>query len=167
MDRGYIFPGCKDEYIIAGEYCIMLHKFFITLAAVFSISLLVLTDAAAADSTPACSRLDAKVSGDMLKYSLDAEVNNPVFFADIRCGIMYRKELCAMEMVSFDISARVYDYFTAEKIDIGKAYFWLDEQIKDAPVLAFGSKESAEKYGAGNANGMILDYHGLTDKLLK
>ena len=84
----------------------------------------------------------------MLKYSLDAVVNNPVFFAGIYCGVRYRKELCAMEMVNFDISATVYDYFTAEKIGIGKAYFWLDGKNKDAPILAFRLKETAEKYGA-------------------
>lgn len=145
----------------------MLNKYIITILAVFSLSLLGLTSAAADDSTSACSRLDQKASGDMLKYSLDAVVNNPVFFADIYCGVRYRKELCAMEMVNFDISATVYDYFTAEKIDIGKAYFWLDGKNKDAPILAFRLKESAEKYGGEHEGGVILDYPGLTDRLLK
>jgi hypothetical protein len=145
----------------------MLKKFIITLLAVFALSLLGRTAGAADETTPVCTRLDAKASGDMLKYSLDAEVNTPVFFADIRCGIRHRKELCAMEMVRFDLSAKVYDYYSGEKIETGKAYFWLDETIKDAPILAFSSKESAEKYGAGKEGGVILDYTGLTDRVLK
>jgi hypothetical protein len=139
----------------------------ITFVAVFVFSLVIFTAAGADETTPECTRLKEKASGDLLKYSLDAEVNNPVFFGDIRCGILYRKELCAMEMVSFDISARVYDFYTAEKIDIGKAYFWLDGENKDALILAFSSKESAEKYGTGKEGGVVMDYTGLTDKLLK
>lgn len=146
----------------------MLTKYNIfTLLTVFSFSFLVYSNAAADENAPVCTRLEKKESGDMLKYSLDAVVNNPVFFDDIGCGVSYRKELCAMEMVSFDISATVYDYYTSEKIEIGKAHFWLDEINKDAPILAFSSKESAEKYGVEQEGGVILDYPGLTDRLLK
>ncbi|KPK26642.1 MAG: hypothetical protein AMJ61_08295 [Desulfobacterales bacterium SG8_35_2] len=139
----------------------------ITFVAVFVFSLVIFTAAGADETIPDCTRLDEKASGDLLKYSLDAEVNSPVFFADIRCGVRYRMDLCAMEMVSFDISARVYDFYTAEKIEIDKAYFWLEEKNKDAPILAFSSKESAEKYGMAKEDGMVLDYTDLTDKLLK
>lgn len=152
---------------MAGEYDNMLRKYILTLLALFILAVLGPNGATADDGSPACARLDEKASGDMLKYSLDATVYNPLFFGDISCGIRYRKNLCAMEMVSFDTSAMVYDYFTAEKIAIGKAYFWLDETGKDAPVLAFSSKESAEKYGAEKYGGIILDYTALTGRLLK
>ena len=145
----------------------MLKKFIITLLAVYFLSLPVPIGAAADETSPVCTRLDAKAGPDILKYSLDADVNGPVFFADIRCGVRYRKELCAMEMVNYDRSAKVYDYHTAEKIAIGTAYFWLDENNREAPILAFRSKESAEKYGAEKGGGVILDYTGLTDRLLK
>lgn len=145
----------------------MLTKYIITLLAVFFLSVLGCNAATADDGSPACTRLSEKASGNMLKYSLDATVNNPVFFGDIGCGVRYRKELCAMEMVRFDISATVYDYFTAEKIAIGKAYFWLDEINKEAPILAFSSKESAAKHDAEKNGGVILDYPALIDRLLK
>jgi hypothetical protein len=145
----------------------MLKKYIITLLAVCFLSLPGPTGAAADETSPVCARLDAKAGADILKYSLDADVNGPIFFADIRCGVRYRKELCAMEMVNYDRTAKVYDYYSAEKIDIGKAYFWLDENRRDAPILAFRSKETAEKYGSEKEGGVILDYTGLTDWLLK
>ena len=145
----------------------MLKKIIITLVALYFFAGSGSTAAAAEDGS-GCRQLDEKASGDRVKYSLDAEVNGPIFFNDIGCGIRYRnKELCAMEMVSFDMSARVYDYYTAEKIDIGKAYFWLDDKNPAAPIPAFSSKEAAEKFAAERDGGVILDYAGLTDKMLR
>ena len=115
-----------------------------------------------------CTQLDAKASGDAMKYSLDAEVNGPVFFNDISCGIRYRnKELCAMEMVRFDTSGSVYDYYTTEKVAIDKAYFWLDEKDPAASVTAFRSKEEAEKFSVEKGTGVILDYTSLIERMLK
>ena len=70
-------------------------------------------------------------------------------------------------MTNFYISAKVYDYYTAEQIDIGKAYFWLDEKTEYTAILAFDSKESAEKYRVEKKAGVLLDYTGLTDRMLK
>jgi hypothetical protein len=126
------------------------------------------TAAAADKAAPTCTRLDEKAAGIKLRYSLDANVDGPVYFDDIRCGVQYRcKELCAMEMISFDTSAAVYDYNTEEKIAIGKAFFWIDENDPAAPILAFSTREAAEKYGAGKPGGIILDYTALADRLLK
>ncbi|MGW8286985.1 MAG: hypothetical protein ACWGOD_01990 [Desulfobulbales bacterium] len=138
----------------------------------FLLSLVFLTvcgfNARATDNNPTCIRLDEKASGEMTRYSLDAEVDGPLYFNDIGCGIRYRnKELCAMEMVRFDNSAKVYDYYTSKEIAIGKAFFWLDQKNQAGSVLAFSSKDAAEKYGTEKGNGIILDYTDLSNKLLK
>ena len=127
-----------------------------------------LTAAAADEAPPACIQLEEKAIKEKLRYSLDANVDGPVYFGDIRCGVKYRcKELCAMEMISFDTSAAVYDYNTEEKIAIGKAFFWVNDKDPAALILAFSTRKAAEKHGAGNPGGVILDYTGLTDRLLK
>jgi len=150
------------------EYCIMLNKFIITLLVVFFITYAGPAVSLAGEDSPPCARLDGKASGDMLKYSLDGEANGPIFFSGISCAIEHRnRELCAMEMISFDTTSKVYDFYSAEKIEIGKAYFWLDEKDKAAPVLAFSSKEAAEKYGAENEGGVVLDYTALTERKFK
>ena len=69
-----------------------------------------------------------------------------------------------MEMVSFDNSAKVHDYYTGEEIEIGKAYFWVDEKNNENPILAFGSEDSAVKYGVTSGGGLVLDYTGLTER---
>jgi hypothetical protein len=146
----------------------MLNKYIITVLTVFILPVLYPSVSIADDTTPVCNRLAEKASDAMLKYSLEAEVNGPVFFSAIGCGISYRNtELCAMEMVGFDTTAHVYDYYTAEKIKISKAYFYLDEKNKDASILAFSSQEAAAQYGAAKESGVILDYDGLTDRMLK
>jgi len=60
-------------------------------------------------------QLEEKASGDMFKYSLYGEANGPVFFSGISCAIAHsNKEFCAMEMVSFDSTAKVYDSYNSE-----------------------------------------------------
>jgi len=146
----------------------MLKKHLTILLALLFLAFPGIRSSAADDAVPECTRLDTKASNELLKYSLDGEANGPIFFSGIRCAIEHRnRELCAMEMISFDTTSKVYDYYTTEKIEIGKAYFWFDEQNKDAPVLAFSSKEGAEKYTAEKKSGLVLDYTALTDKILK
>lgn len=146
----------------------MLQKLICTFVAVFFLSTVYFAAAAADDMAPSCVRLDAKASGDLQKFSLDGDANGPVFFSGISCAIEHRnRELCAMEMISFDITAKVYDYYTAEPIEIGKAYFWLDEKDSNVPILAFGSKETAAKYEAEKRSGVVLDYSALTERPLK
>lgn len=145
-------------------------KIFLTTLSIFSLTVCNIVAAAenSANSVPVCIRLDEKASGDIMKYSLDADVDGQVFFSGIRCAIKHRnKEFCAMEMVNFDTSANVYDYYTAEKISIGKAFFWLEDNNEDGPVLAFTTKETAEKYRAEKRVGIIVDYDGLTSRILK
>ncbi len=145
----------------------MLRKFFFTALALFFLSVPNFNTTLAGDSIPTCMQLNKKASGDMTKYSLHGEAEGPVFFSGISCAIQHRnKELCAMEMVNFDITAKVYDYNTVEEIDISKAFFWLNKKNNEAPIVAFRSKEGAEKFGTENKGGFVLDFDGLTDKLL-
>jgi nitrous oxide reductase accessory protein NosL len=146
----------------------MLRKFLFTSLALFFLSAPGFNTAIAENVTPTCMQLDEKASGDMVKYSLHGEVTVPIFFSDIRCAVRYRnEELCAIEMISFDTTSKVYDFYTVEEIDISKAYFWLDEKNNGAPIVAFGSKEGAEKYGDKTGGGVILDYTGLADRKLE
>ena len=143
-------------------------KIFFTLLALFFLSVPGFNTAIAEDSTLSCIQLDEKASGDMTKFSLHGEGAGPVFFSGISCAIRHRnKDLCAMEMVSFDITAKVYDFNTAEEIDVSKAYFCLDKKNDAGKILAFSSKEAAEKFGAETEGSIILDYTGLTDREFK
>ena len=143
----------------------MLKRYFCAVPSFFAVLLVTFAVAAAGDAPFLCQRLDAKATGDMAKYSLHGEANGPVFFSGIGCAIKHRnKEFCAMEMISFDTTAKVYDYYTGEEIDIGKAYFCLDEKNSEAPIAAFKSKEAAARYEAASGGGIVLDYTALTER---
>jgi hypothetical protein len=142
-----------------------MRKGFILCIAGFSIFLFLAVSINAEDKIPVCDKLADKVTGGMMKYSVNADVDGPVFFGDIACAVKFRtKEFCAMEMVSFDSSAKVYDYNTATEIEIGKAYFVVDEKNKSAQIPAFESKDAAEKYAAEHQGCTILDYTALVER---
>ena len=86
------------------------------------------TTAIADSDQDICPQLEKKVEGDRMKYSISANVYGPIYFADIGCGIVMRKDLCAMEMVAFDNSAKVFDFSTGEEIESVKAFYVLGEK---------------------------------------
>ena len=125
-------------------------------------------DARADESIRTCGPQAEKASSEQRKYSLEAQVDRPLYFHTIACGLRHRyKELCAMEMVSFDTSGSVFDYYTLEAISVTKAYYWLDENDPTASILAFSSKEAAEEFRAAKTSGSVLDYTTLTEKISK
>ncbi len=69
-----------------------------------------------------------------------------------------------MEMVSFDTTLKVFDYNTGEEIDLAKAFFRIDSKRSRTPVLAFSTKEGAEKFASETKDVDILDYTGLPDR---
>lgn len=141
-------------------------KNLIVVPLLFSVFLFAaLPNATADDAVSACRRLDTKASGDLVKYSLHGEANGPLFFSGISCAIEHRnRELCAMEMVTFDTTAKVFDFYSGEEIAIDKAYFWLDEKNYETPIIAFSSRDNAEKYQTESGYGLVLDYTGLTER---
>jgi hypothetical protein len=154
-------------HVLLKEDCIMMRKYLlITSLFISGFSLAGLSGIAADDAVSSCRRLEEKASGNLAKYSLYGEANGPLFFSGISCAIEHRnRQLCAMEMVSFDTTAKVFDFYTGAEIAIGKAYFWLaDENNNKRPIVAFDSQEKAEKYKAESGHGLILDYTGLTGR---
>jgi hypothetical protein len=122
----------------------------------------------AEDKISACEKLEDKVTGDMMKYSVSADVDGPVYFGDIACAVKYRtKEFCAMEMVSFDSTAKVYDFNTATELEMGKALFVVDEKKSAAPIVAFESKSTADEYAAKHQGCTVLDFTALMEKEIK
>ena len=143
----------------------MLRPYHLAASTLILLLIACLNNAISAEEFPVCEQLDEKASGDSAKFSLYGEANGPVFFSGINCAIEYRnRELCAMELSTFDVTSKVFDYYTNEEIEIGKAYFCLDEKNIQKPVVAFKDKESAEKYSAENEGSSVVDYTELTEK---
>ena len=112
------------------------------------------------DTTRQCDKLERQVTGPAMKYSMMADVSGFAAFDDIGCSIEWRnKELCATELTSFDITARVFDFSTGRELEMAKAFYVVN---KSAPagskVIAFGVKQDAEKYVAELGTGKVVDF---------
>lgn len=121
------------------------------------------TAATAAIAGSGCEELTKPVTGEGQKYSMHANVNGPVAFADIGCAITYRNDRCAMEMVAFDTSAMVYDYVSGNKLAMAKAFYAIpDSQQNPAQVAAFADRGAAEQFITAQGNGRVVDYDELS-----
>ena len=117
------------------------------------------------DTTRQCDKLERQVTGPAMKYSMMADVNGFVAYDDIGCSIEWRnRELCAMELSAFDITAKVFDFLTGHELEMAKAYYVISESAPaGSKVIAFGVKQDAEKYVAEHANVKVVDFTVLTE----
>jgi hypothetical protein len=117
------------------------------------------------DGSRQCDKLEQQVTGPAVKYSMTADVNGFAAFDDIGCSIEWRnRELCATELASFDITARVFDFLTGSELEMAKAYFVVSETAPaDTKIIAFASKQDAEKYVAAHSTGKVVDFTALTE----
>ncbi len=112
-----------------------------------------------------CPQLEKQVDSVRMKYSISANVDGPIYFANIGCGILLRKDLCAMEMVAFDTSAKVFDFSTGEEIESVKAFYVLGGKKEPIPeIIAFKEKKGAEEYAAEHG-GRVMDFDTLAQNI--
>jgi hypothetical protein len=121
------------------------------------------------DGARQCDILDEQVSGPAMKYSMIADVNGFVAYDDIGCSIEWRnRELCAMELSAFDITAKVFDFLTGHELEMAKAYYMVSASAPaGSKVIAFGDKQDAEKYVAEQGNMKVVDFTALTELKFK
>jgi len=67
-----------------------IRKEFIFSITGFLIFLLLTASVSDEDKIPVCDKLDDKVSSEMMKYSVNADVDGPVYFGDIACAVKFR-----------------------------------------------------------------------------
>ena len=117
------------------------------------------------DNTSRCEKFDQRVTGQALKYSMIADVNGFVAYDNIGCAIEWRnRELCAMELTAFDITAKVFDFLTGNELEMAKAYYVISASAPaSSKVFAFGDKQGAEKYVAEQGSMKVIDYTALTE----
>lgn len=110
-----------------------------------------------------CNKLEEPVSGPGKKYSISADANGFAAFDNIFCGIKWRKgDLCAMEMVSFDASAQVVDFYSGKEIAATSACYVV-EAPQEKRVIAFESEENAARFISEKGGGKKLDYDALNE----
>jgi len=144
----------------------MLKNILATLLLSLSLILIITLSQAICEEQPDnCPKLEEKYTGNGIKYSMYADVDGMVSYAELLCGIKLRaNKLCAMEMVKIDASAKVYDFYSNKEIEMTNAFFVINpKSANHGSVSAFGEKESAKKF-ATETGGETLDFNQLVEK---
>lgn len=94
-------------------------------------------------------------------FSVVGDNGAPVRLSDIGCAVPMRNEMCAMEQIGFDNTAVVKDFYTGREKPMSIAYFVMHSGVATplgSAVIAFGDRESAERFVSENGKGEVLDY---------
>lgn len=120
--------------------------------------------ARAGEPAPSCDRLAEKVTGDQARLSVQAQVNGFAAFTDIACAMIYRdKNFCAMETISFDSTARVFDFISGAEIEMSTAFFVVESGKTPLPMIqAFKAKEDALRQTEGHPERKVVSYSELS-----
>lgn len=112
-----------------------------------------------------CSRCGNEIKSDNMKYSvIQLDAKKPVSFDDIGHAVLWREDQCTAIQMSFDATARVFDFNTGEKLTINAAYFIRSTDIQSpggSGIVAFKERQSAEKLLSGKGSGKVLTYDDL------
>lgn len=119
--------------------------------------------ASAGEPAPSCDRLAEKITGDQARLSVEAQVNGFAAFTDIACAMIYRdKNFCAMETMSFDSTARVFDFISGAEIEMSTAFFVVESGKTPLPMIqAFKTKEDALRQADGHPERKVATYSEL------
>jgi hypothetical protein len=141
-------------------------RFFILRAAVivlfFSICSLLY---AGENEKTLCSRCGNEIKSDNIKYSVvQLDAKKPVSFDDIGHAVLWREDQCTAIQMSFDATAKVFDFNTGEELDINAAYFIKSPDIQSpggSGIAAFKERQSADKLLPGKGSDKVLTYDDL------
>lgn len=109
-----------------------------------------------------CTKCGNVITAENKKFSvIQKDASRPVAFDDIGCAILWRDNQCTAIQMSFDATAKAYDFYTEEELDIGSAFFAIAPVIQSPVgygIVAFKDKASADKFFIENGGDKVLRY---------
>lgn len=126
---------------------------------------LMVSGASAGDDLSECNGSGILVDDETRRFSVvQRNVPKPVSYNDIGCAMVWRDNQCTAIQTTFDSTSVAFDYLDGEEIPIDKASFVRGTGI-DTPmrygIIAFRSRERAERFLAEHPGGTILTYEEL------
>jgi hypothetical protein len=97
-------------------------------------------------------------------FFVTGDIGEQVSFSDIGCAVVMRKEMCAMELLSFDNSAVVQDFASGREILMSTAYFVVGAGVTTplvTDIVPFAAEETAKRFVKEWGAGKILRYNDL------
>lgn len=121
--------------------------------------------ASAGDELSKCGESGILLGEETKRFSVtQSNVAKPVSYNDIGCAMIWRDNQCTAIQTTFDSTAVAVDYLDGEEIPIDKAYFVRGSGVETPMgygVIAFKSKERAERFVAEHPEGTVLTYEDL------
>ncbi len=113
-----------------------------------------------------CIDQPEKILDAALKFSANSQVRGPHYFNDIGCAINYRTEQCGLDQADFDSYSKTYDFNTGNELAMTDAFYVIEAGVSTpigSGVVAFASKEDADKFVADKGKGKVIGFYELAD----
>ena len=115
-----------------------------------------------------CQVCREPITADQVKFAAYIpEGKRPRGFHDIGSMLKWRNEQCMSTTMDLDENLIVRDYDTCEEVEIGSAFFLVRSGIETPHgngIVAFKTREAAEKLQGSIPGSEVLDYDALLDK---
>lgn len=112
-----------------------------------------------------CSKCGKEIKAENKKFSVvQKDASKPVAFDDIGCAVVWRDNQCTAIQMAFDATAKVYDFYSEEEIDLSSAFFVKDANTQSPGghgIAAFKDKKSADTFMSHNGGQKVLTYDDL------
>lgn len=117
------------------------------------------------DELSRCGEMGILIDDATKRFSVtQGNVAKPVSYNDIGCAMIWRENQCTAIQTTFDSTAVAFDFLDGEEVPVDKAYFVRGSGI-DTPmhfgVVAFKSREAAERFVEEHPGGIIVTYEEL------
>ncbi len=118
-----------------------------------------------------CQVCRESITTDQVKFAAYIpEGKRPRGFHDIGSMLTWRNEQCMSTTMDLDANLIVRDYDTCEEVEIGSAFFLVRTGIETPHgkgIVAFKTREAAEKHQAEIPGSEVMDYETLLDQNFK
>lgn len=125
---------------------------------------------AAEPDLASCRKAPSEVTAEAAPFSLKNEALTPaVAFLDLGCALVWRRQLCAMDMVAFDGNSLVRDHATGREVAAEKAWYVLAAGVETPygfGIVAFEQRAAAEELVARRGAGRIATFDELKSESL-
>jgi len=115
-----------------------------------------------------CQVCKEEITADQVKFAAYIpEGKRPRGFHDLGSMLTWRNKQCMSTTMDLDENLIVRDYDTCEEVEIGNAFFLVRSGIETPHgygVVAFKTREGAERHQADAPGSRVLDYESLLDE---
>jgi len=111
-----------------------------------------------------CARCGKAMDPDSRFSVVQKGTSKPAAFDDIGCALLWREDQCISIQMTFDGTARAYDYYSGEEVLMKDALFVRSASLHTPAgygIAAFSTREGAEKFLKEKGGEKVLTFDEL------